>query len=112
MDEKNRSPNNGAAPLAIPPPKSCSEYKAFANCQNCHQCQNCHNLKTGNQLTLNPARLNPIDSVDFCGACHRTSWDVRLGGMTGISTVRFQPYRLEKSRCWGKGDARLTCMVE
>lgn len=68
-------------------------------------------IAQGMKLTLNPARLNPVDAVDFCGACHRTSWDVRLGGMSGIATVRFQPYRLEKSRCWGKGDARLTCIA-
>jgi hypothetical protein len=30
----------------------------------------------------------------------------------GVASVRFQPYRLEKSRCWGKGDdARITCMA-
>ncbi len=68
-------------------------------------------LDQGKKLVMNPARLNPIDSVDFCGACHRTAWDVRLGGMTGVVTVRFQPYRLEKSRCWGKGDGRLTCIT-
>ncbi len=27
---------------------------------------------------LNPARLSPVDSVDFCGACHRTPVDVAL----------------------------------
>ena len=32
-------------------------------------------------------------------------------GMVGIATVRFQPYRLEKSRCWGKGDARIACLA-
>jgi hypothetical protein len=26
-----------------------------------------------------------------------------------VENVRFQPYRLENSRCWGDGDARLTC---
>jgi hypothetical protein len=25
--------------------------------------------------------------------------------------MRFPPYRLENSRCWGKGDARLTCVA-
>jgi hypothetical protein len=60
---------------------------------------------------LNPRKLNPVDSVDFCGACHRTAWDVALANTSGIANVRFQPYRLEKSRCWGKGDARLTCVA-
>src|SRR5215510_14332049 len=68
-------------------------------------------IKLGSQTILNPARLSPIDSVDFCGACHRTTWDVALANTTGVADIRFQPYRLEKSRCWGKGEARLTCMA-
>ena len=67
----------------------------------------------GKELIVNPSRLNPIDSVDFCGACHRTWQDVVAVGFAGIGVynVRFAPYRLEDSRCWGKGDARLTCMA-
>jgi hypothetical protein len=61
-------------------------------------------------LIFNPAKLSPVDAVDFCGSCHGTWWDVKLGGIEGIGNIRAQPYRLEKSRCWGKqGDARLTC---
>jgi hypothetical protein len=67
--------------------------------------------RTALRTILNPAALNPVDSVDFCGACHRTVWDVALANTTGVANVRFQPYRLEKSRCWGKGDARLTCIA-
>ena len=62
-------------------------------------------------LILNPARLSPADSVDFCGACHRTSADVTLSSITGIFNLRFPAYRLEQSRCWGNGDARLTCIA-
>jgi hypothetical protein len=30
----------------------------------------------------------------------------------GISSVRLQPYRLERSLCWGgRGDARITCIA-
>jgi Cytochrome c554 and c-prime len=60
---------------------------------------------------FNPGRLSPVDSVDFCGACHRTWQDVveeRLVAL-GVFNVRFAPYRLENSRCWGNGDARITC---
>jgi len=60
---------------------------------------------------VNPARLDPADSVDFCGACHSTWWDVKLSAVKGVSTARSQPYRLEGSKCWGKGDARLTCIA-
>lgn len=60
---------------------------------------------------LNPARLNQVDAVDFCGACHRTWEDVVTNGSLGIGifNVRFAPYRLENSRCWKQGDARITC---
>lgn len=65
----------------------------------------------GPTLIFNSAKLSPVDSVDFCGACHATFWDVKLGGITGVSSVRSQPYRLESSKCWGQGDARLTCIA-
>lgn len=64
---------------------------------------------------LNPAHLNPVESVEFCGACHRTRQDVLLDSPTRIGrlNVRFAPYRLENSRCWkaGRGDARITCII-
>jgi len=63
-------------------------------------------------LIFDPGKLSPVDAVDFCGSCHSTWWDVKLGGIEGIGNIRAQPYRLEKSRCWGKkGDARLTCVA-
>ena len=65
----------------------------------------------GTTMIMNPRRLNAVDSIDFCGACHRTWWDVTLSRATGLKSVRFPPYRIENSRCWGKGDARLTCVA-
>jgi len=71
-------------------------------------------IEAGLSSIMNPARLNPVDSVDFCGACHRTWQDVALDSpvRTGTLNVRFQPYRLENSRCWkeGKGNARINCV--
>jgi len=69
--------------------------------------------KRGSGLIFNPAQLAKVDSVDFCGACHRTWQDVVSGPLVdaGIFNVRFAPYRLENSRCWTEGDARLTCMA-
>ena len=64
----------------------------------------------GDLHIVSPAEMTPVQSVDFCGACHSTPWDVRMMGATGLQTVRFPAYRLEKSRCWGvQGDMRLTC---
>jgi Cytochrome c3 len=60
-------------------------------------------------LIFNPARLSPADSVDFCGACHRSSADVSLSDVSGMFVLRFPAYGLEQSRCWKNGDARLTC---
>jgi hypothetical protein len=65
----------------------------------------------GATMIMNPGQLRPVDSVDFCGACHRTWWDITLAGGMGLKSLRFPPYRLENSRCWGKGDARLTCVA-
>ena len=65
----------------------------------------------GSTMISNPRYLNPVESVDFCGACHRTWWDVTLSGSTGLKSLRFPPYRIENSRCWGRGDARLTCVA-
>ncbi|MFB3922271.1 MAG: multiheme c-type cytochrome [Terriglobia bacterium] len=86
-------------------------------------CEACHGpgarhvaaMKAGKldeKQIFNPAGLKAVDSVDFCGACHRTWWDVMFMGSVGSINVRFQPFRLEKSRCWKESgrDARLACV--
>jgi formate-dependent nitrite reductase cytochrome c552 subunit len=66
-------------------------------------------IEEGRRAILNPRKLSAVASVDFCGACHRTWSDVLQTQVTGVANVRFQPYRLENSKCWGRGDARLAC---
>jgi Cytochrome c3 len=66
-------------------------------------------IEDGWRAILNPRKLSAVASVDFCGACHRTWADVLQTEVTGVANVRFQPYRLESSKCWGRGDARLAC---
>ena len=84
-------------------------------CEGCHGPGVSHvvsaafSSEQGSDLIFNPGRLSPADSVDFCGACHGTSWGVVLSGETGVENVRFQAYRLQKSACWGNGDRRLVC---
>ena len=67
----------------------------------------------GSQAIMNPSRLDPVESVDFCGACHRTWEDVVTSPTVGLGVLnaRFAPYRLENSKCWSKPDARLTCIA-
>lgn len=82
------------------------------SCEGCHGPGGAHVAlaSTGTSspgLIYNPARLTAPQSVDFCGACHRTWWDVSQ--MSGINTLRFPAFRLEQSKCWGNGDKRLTC---
>jgi hypothetical protein len=59
---------------------------------------------------FNPHGLDAADSVDLCGACHATFWDVQLAGERGIAALRSQPFRLQSSRCW-TGDRRLACVA-
>ena len=87
------------------------------SCEACHgpgaqhaAAMQAEDFEQGKKLIFNLRGLSPVQSVEFCGACHRTKWDVAMAGITGAVTVRFQPYRLETSKCWGEnGDARLTC---
>lgn len=61
-----------------------------------------------------PEKLSPSDSIDFCGSCHRSFADASLstGPQADRAVVRFQPYRLEESKCWrATQDARLTCVA-
>jgi hypothetical protein len=89
-------------------------------------CEACHGpgidhisaVKTGQidkarKAILNPTHLTPTSSIDFCGACHKTTTDVILhASALGTSSIRFQPYRLEESRCWlTTKDVRLTCIA-
>src|SRR5262249_44254615 len=83
------------------------------SCEACHGTGANHEamMKSGHGglgigSILNPGRLDPVDLVDFCGACHRTFMDVGLAGLTGIPNLRFQPYRLERSSCW-RHDSRI-----
>lgn len=87
-------------------------------CEACHGPGRAHaeamqqdREEEGLAAIVNPAPFSPIDSVDFCGACHATYWDVTLAGQQGIAALRSQPFRLHSSRCWGEGDRRLTCVA-
>ncbi len=59
---------------------------------------------------FNPARLNADDlAQEFCGACHRSAEDIfSKPELNGLSNVRFQPYRIFRSKCYSD-DKRISC---
>lgn len=67
--------------------------------------------ENADKLIFNPTRLKPKVQTDFCGACHRTWWDVKLLDVRGLDNVRFHPYRLQSSRCWTVADQRIACQA-
>lgn len=60
---------------------------------------------------LDPGLFGPVDLVDFCGACHRAPLDVETAKDYAPLNIRYQPYRLSKSRCWSRPDPRITCIA-
>jgi hypothetical protein len=66
-------------------------------------------LDEGKAAILNPASFDAVRQLDYCGACHRTPLDVAAAKDFVPINVRFQPYRLAKSRCWSKPDVRIAC---
>ena len=84
-------------------------------CERCHVGAEQHrsDAKRDNFTTL-PKPLKTMDAQDaanFCGQCHRT-WDtVMRNGWKGTVDVRFQPYRLENSKCFTGTDQRISCLA-
>jgi len=60
---------------------------------------------------LDPGSFSPVKLVDYCGACHRAPLDVVSARDRVPIDVRFQPYRLSKSRCWSQPDPRISCIA-
>jgi len=87
-------------------------------CEACHGPGSKHvhammlgRIDLGKRSITNPGKLDAASSVDFCGACHRSLGDVLQMNVPAVLTVRFQPFRLEQSRCWARAQGRLTCLT-
>jgi hypothetical protein len=84
-------------------------------CERCHVGAEQHmadaahdNFKT---LPRSLIKMDAQDAANFCGQCHRT-WDtVVRNHWKGTRNVRFQPYRLENSRCFAGTDRRISCLA-
>jgi Zn finger protein HypA/HybF involved in hydrogenase expression len=88
-------------------------------CENCHGPGNDHvqtmesSQVSGNSAVgiFNPGSLRPADVNEFCGKCHRSTSNVLASNIRDVRNVRFQPYRLENSRCYDPTDKRITCLA-
>lgn len=57
----------------------------------------------------NLARIGAEEMNDVCGSCHRTWAFVAANGPRNMVNVRFQPYRVTKSKCFDAEDSRIRC---
>jgi hypothetical protein len=85
-------------------------------CEACHgpaathvKAMQANRIDEGRAAVVDPREFGPVKTLDYCGACHRAPLDVTEAKDLLPIDVRFQPYRLSKSRCWSRPDARITC---
>jgi hypothetical protein len=92
-----------------------SDTRPGLTCQRCHAgaLQHRADASHGNFKTIpKPLRhLNAEQISDLCGQCHRTFDTVMLSNAHNIGFVRFQPYRLELSKCFIGNDPRISCIA-
>lgn len=84
-------------------------------CMHCHVNADEHlqAISHGRVDTVPPKlkQLSPEEVSSFCGQCHRTWETVLRNHWMGQMNVRFQPYRLENSKCFDGSDARISCLA-
>lgn len=84
-------------------------------CEHCHSGASAHAFDAMQGIfDSKPRSLKELSSEDingFCGQCHRSWETVVRTGIRGVPNVRFQPYRLENSKCFDGTDRRLSCVV-
>ncbi len=65
--------------------------------------------KPAEATIFNPARLLPEQKPEFCNQCHTSASQMKAQNPQGVHGVVSPAYRLEGSRCWDAGDARVAC---
>lgn len=85
-------------------------------CENCHGPGSAHiaAITAGTRSPIGMqklGRLNAEQISNLCGTCHRTWEEVVQGGIRGLDTLRFHPYRLTNSRCYSATNKRISCVA-
>lgn len=89
-------------------------YEPGVQCESCHGPGGDHvdSIKTGHPRPgsiRSLAKMDPEQSNEFCGSCHRTWQTVMMMRIKGINTARFPAYRLTNSQCYSLTDQRISC---
>jgi len=84
-------------------------------CEHCHAGSSEHEIDAFqgvfDSAPRDLKRLSAEQVSNFCGQCHRTWATVIRLGIRGVLNVRFQPYRLENSKCFNGIDRRISCVA-
>jgi len=86
------------------------------------QCERCHGSAETHLIGMmlgdfelaaikDLSKLSTEQISNFCGQCHRTWEEIAVLGRLDISNIRFQPYRLTRSKCYDTDDPRISCLA-
>jgi hypothetical protein len=84
------------------------------SCETCHGPGGAHATeiqakRPAKDLIFNPTRLSGDElSQEFCSSCHRAISDFEKLRFLQVNNIRFQPYRIFKSKCYSD-DRRIRC---
>lgn len=89
-------------------------YEPGVQCESCHGPGGAHidSIRDGKPAPGSIRALkgmDPQETNEFCGVCHRTWETVMTMGLRGINNARFPPYRLTNSPCFSLEDRRIAC---
>jgi len=93
-----------------------NELTPGVQCGHCHENAFVHldEKLSGHAGAGGMKRLSTLSAGEisnFCGQCHRTWEEIALTGIHDITTLRFQPYRLQASKCFNEDDTRISCIA-